>query len=557
MTEPTIDLSELLFELSPLNKRHAELLSERWANDVIQELRDTGVSVISGLGTLSAGKDGIAFQLDKELPIAPELPGVEGYSEAGALAHAALVASTIKTTEPPLVAPEEPAWSGMDELAETGSESSEAPPTDSARMVEDSAPEESVFEESAVEELAQEAESPYAPGAKHSSASDTTGDSDIETKPHATDSETSHNQASQTNQEGQASEANQEDAQPSPDMKASDDDEMFEAGLAAALMNAEASIEPIIDTDGGVASDGPSDETDSPQDPSEAETSEAPSSPESTSRKPSSEPPSSRLAPDNAPIPGGASSDDSSKKTPKTDKSAKPEPKISSSAEDAATRRKDASSRMPSRAGRRRAGVGAHRNEPDRRGLMIVAGLLVVVVISIASFWALKSSDGLVPGDSLASAEVDEATGQSEDNEMAAGGDSTSNPTDSAEGVTSEESQQPPPAALETEGPTEEEPTTPANPPSTDATVNPVTITADTRGYMLVVGSSLDQQDAERSLARFAPLGLPTGVVAYDEDGIVRYRMGVGIYSSASAADETRTLLADQLPEGTWVKRIR
>ena len=48
MTEKTIDLAELLFELSPLNRRHAELLSERWAKDVIQELQDTGVSVISG-----------------------------------------------------------------------------------------------------------------------------------------------------------------------------------------------------------------------------------------------------------------------------------------------------------------------------------------------------------------------------------------------------------------------------------------------------------------------------------------------------------------------------
>ena len=82
-------------------------------------------------------------------------------------------------------------------------------------------------------------------------------------------------------------------------------------------------------------------------------------------------------------------------------------------------------------------------------------------------------------------------------------------------------------------------------------------ITADTPGYMLVVGSSLELQGAQQSLTQFANLGVPLGVIAYEEDGITRYRMGVGIYETAAIADEARIKLSEELPEGTWVKRIR
>lgn len=426
MTEKTIDLAELLFELSPLNRRHAELLSERWAKDVIQELQDTGVSVISGLGTLSAGLDGITFQLDKDLPIAPELPGVEGFSETGALAHAALIASIHH------VHPE----SGPS-LSDGTSQAPEVPVVSESSSTVTPEPE---------------------PGLS-SNVEETSTDEDSLTEPQTSDEST-------------------DEAAPLP--------------------------------------------------------------PEPTGSKPSSDSPSSRLAPDNAPIPGGASSDDSSKKTIKSDTSDQ-ETNQPTTAKEAAARRREASARIPSRGGRRRAGVGAHRNQQDRGGLIIAAGLLVVLIISIVAVWAIRPSDDSMSTDPITAAEAQESA------EVNVGDLDVDSGRDIDKNLSTDE--------------TEGNPEAPAStaPSESDESGSAVyqEITADTPGYMLVVGSSLELQGAQQSLTQFANLGVPLGVIAYEEDGITRYRMGVGIYETAAIADEARIKLSEELPEGTWVKRIR
>lgn len=79
--------------------------------------------------------------------------------------------------------------------------------------------------------------------------------------------------------------------------------------------------------------------------------------------------------------------------------------------------------------------------------------------------------------------------------------------------------------------------------------------TAD--GYTLIVGSTVIETDAVEGIQRYRQLGLPAAVLSYVEDGSVRFRLAVGRYESAAIADQARQELADRLPDGTWVRRIR
>ena len=76
-------------------------------------------------------------------------------------------------------------------------------------------------------------------------------------------------------------------------------------------------------------------------------------------------------------------------------------------------------------------------------------------------------------------------------------------------------------------------------------------------GYTLIVGSTVIEADAVEGIQRYRQLGLPAAVLSYVEDGSVRYRLAVGRYESAAVADQARQEMADRLPDGTWVRRIR
>jgi nucleoid DNA-binding protein len=102
----------------------------------------------------------------------------------------------------------------------------------------------------------------------------------------------------------------------------------------------------------------------------------------------------------------------------------------------------------------------------------------------------------------------------------------------------------------------------PAPPPAEEA-IRPAPAVAQqdfdtsTAGYTLVVASTVVESDALAGIQRYRQLGLPAAVLAYEDDGSVRYRLAVGLYESAAAADRARKEMADRLPAGTWVRRIR
>ncbi len=76
-------------------------------------------------------------------------------------------------------------------------------------------------------------------------------------------------------------------------------------------------------------------------------------------------------------------------------------------------------------------------------------------------------------------------------------------------------------------------------------------------GYTLVVASTQTESTARQSLPRYDNLGLPSGVLAYETNGQTRYRIAVGNFPTAAEADSLRKQRASELPDGTWVLRIR
>lgn len=76
-------------------------------------------------------------------------------------------------------------------------------------------------------------------------------------------------------------------------------------------------------------------------------------------------------------------------------------------------------------------------------------------------------------------------------------------------------------------------------------------------GYTMIVGSSPDRTSADEQIRRFTELDLPYGVLDYSEDGSPMYRLAVGLFDSVEQADSARQAMADALPSGTWVWRIR
>lgn len=76
-------------------------------------------------------------------------------------------------------------------------------------------------------------------------------------------------------------------------------------------------------------------------------------------------------------------------------------------------------------------------------------------------------------------------------------------------------------------------------------------------GFTLITASTTSADEARRSAESVRSLGHPVAVLAYEESGRTRFRIGIGVFPSISAADSVRIALADRLPTGTWIRRIR
>lgn len=84
-----------------------------------------------------------------------------------------------------------------------------------------------------------------------------------------------------------------------------------------------------------------------------------------------------------------------------------------------------------------------------------------------------------------------------------------------------------------------------------------ITVVRGMGGYTLIVGSTLNPVTAELERERFAPLGMPTGLLEYQGPDTTRYRIAVGHFDTAAEADSARVSESERLPEGTWVLSVR
>ncbi|MCH8246106.1 MAG: SPOR domain-containing protein [Bacteroidetes bacterium] len=76
-------------------------------------------------------------------------------------------------------------------------------------------------------------------------------------------------------------------------------------------------------------------------------------------------------------------------------------------------------------------------------------------------------------------------------------------------------------------------------------------------GYTLIVGSVFTRASAEIEMRRFSNLSLPLAILDYGDGGVTRYRLAVGKFDTIEAAQLAMQSASGQLPNGTWVRRIR
>ena len=62
---------------------------------------------------------------------------------------------------------------------------------------------------------------------------------------------------------------------------------------------------------------------------------------------------------------------------------------------------------------------------------------------------------------------------------------------------------------------------------------------------------------AESEMRRFSNLSLPLAILDYGDGGVTRYRLAVGEFDTIEAAQLAMQSASGQLPNGTWVRRIR
>lgn len=81
--------------------------------------------------------------------------------------------------------------------------------------------------------------------------------------------------------------------------------------------------------------------------------------------------------------------------------------------------------------------------------------------------------------------------------------------------------------------------------------------TPETIGYTIIVRSALSKTVAEAGIAEMAQLNLPMGILEGESNGTIRFRLGLGVYTTAADATKAIAELGDSIPEGSWVYRIR
>ncbi len=194
------------------------------------------------------------------------------------------------------------------------------------------------------------------------------------------------------------------------------------------------------------------------------------------------------------------------------------------------------------------------RHDRDRSsGAGILIGLFVLIAVVAVGGYLLQQQGVFGPADAgdatpartpQAPADSEPATAtdpQTDDDESApAASENQPSETQPSEATAGES---------ETQG-ADESPE--AQPPTIDRTAGGYTIVIASRGNRDQAAAVVEQYEAA-----LADENLPLAILTGESNGQTRYRVGVGQFPSIDAATETRDQLADRLPEGAWVLRIR
>jgi hypothetical protein len=176
----------------------------------------------------------------------------------------------------------------------------------------------------------------------------------------------------------------------------------------------------------------------------------------------------------------------------------------------------------------------------SNKGAFIIVALVAMAVVATLLLKPLFFAEKIVPNEEIASFEPN--------NEPVTAQDST--------GVVASDSSLTMPAGTNAV-PDGNEPG--GNDPTTldVSAIQTKNITSETKGYTIIVRSTLSASAAEMARQALSFLNLPMGVLIGEVNGVTRYRMGLGIYATALEADSVRLSLGSQLPNGSWATRIR
>ena len=505
MSGRILTLPELIARETNLSPDDAQRLARAWSTEIRLELDQSGISVIRGLGTLTLTQGRVHFQQDPELPIGSDLPAVEGFSAAAAAAVSPV--SMASPSAPPAAEPEHKAEEVDDHADATYGEEhllTTLPAED------EHAEDESSADESSAEDLTDQTIS--IDGLQTGTLEDLSRD--------------------------------HEDVP----------DERDEAGTATVDDDPEnaswTTDDDHVDDPEGDDLDWSDEEDDGDEDDDEYELEddeEEDEAEEEDEPDPFVNTPDDLIGLAHAAATRGEEEPVAETDTPSGANDGEHEAHHHAAAASSIRGR----SRSPRRYEQQAAGT-------SRIAIGAMAVILVIIIAAVMYRFVLVPEPP--SGPASAALEDSSRTGQmpldsaDDDSLMASTGPAA------ADSSTSDTMAIDTPAGSDAET-TVDQPSRNTTPPADAATevetaaLEP--IVAGMGGYTLIVGSTLNADTAESARRSFESLGLRTGVLPYESDNVMRYRIAVGHYPTAALADTARVRRASELPEGTWVLSVR
>lgn len=505
MRKELYSLEELIQGESGLDDKEAIRLADAWRADVMQELQTSGISVIRGLGTFTLSEGRIHFQQDADFPSLTDLPAVEGFSAQLTAAAAPGLPDFEQPSEP-----EAPSPVGTEEIEDhsdfatddtLGGDVPEVGPEVPFEDARDDIPDRAISE------------------AAGDTGASTTDLSDIDS-----DSLPADNADWTVGMEHALEEADRKVGGSKQTSAASVETDASDSGIVLPDTDSPLSDAPVTDTpDADVSDSGVSFENEANEaNEADREGTDTSAADEIDAASAHTSSPSHTSSPARASAPSRT-----------------------------ATRTRNAPrSRTPKRYERT-------ENSSSKAALWTLGIVVLVVVAALIYRFAIPSA---TEDPTFANQQTDQEMVAAEDSILESASTATDStttasaadtPSDADSGDTSASTDDSAGASIDPAEPS------PSNNSNSETPPPPDEIVRGMGGYTLVVASTLNEQTARRALPTFRSLGLPLGILAYESEDPIRYRIAVGHYDSVVEADSARNRLASDLPEGTWVLPVR